>query len=410
MNQLRADFTACSLPADSITGSCIPAYENEPSNCGFQYNLEGLCAYCNASTINSTDSCCVTSDVTTRCNGVTLPSFTSMQPLFTTSTTSSPSGTAASSSTSASASHRGLSGGQIAGIVIGAVIGAALLLGLLICGCLLLRRRKRREEMTALNQPSPPRKGQLPEMAYLGGQSQEVQPLPGSRVTRMTALEAPAAASMGEASPPYLSSSSSPGSAPMAGTAAAGAAAAAALQGRNKQPRREDYDGSSPESTGYVSQDPPESERMESFKDYYSSDEIHPGNHVSVLWAYQPRAPDEFELERGDMIKIVGIWDDGWATGMRIATRADDWEPRRDPQRDSGVSSHNASRSSPTSPVSNGDVKAFPVRLKSLYFFVVKRFANAFQLVCVCSPQHWRRTIEGDSEFPSSDSPQPASR
>jgi len=38
---------------------------------------------------------------------------------------------------------------------------------------------------------------------------------------------------------------------------------------------------------------------------------MHPGDKVAVLWAYAPRAPDEFELDRGDMIKIVGIWDDG---------------------------------------------------------------------------------------------------
>jgi hypothetical protein len=55
----------------------------------------------------------------------------------------------------------------------------------------------------------------------------------------------------------------------------------------------------------------PQSEQLPYFKDYYSSDDIHPGDRVSTLWAYAPRAPDEFELERGDMIKVVGIWDDG---------------------------------------------------------------------------------------------------
>ena len=55
----------------------------------------------------------------------------------------------------------------------------------------------------------------------------------------------------------------------------------------------------------------PQSEQLPFFKDYYSSDDIHPGDKVATLWAYSPRAPDEFELERGDMIKVVGIWDDG---------------------------------------------------------------------------------------------------
>ena len=57
------------------------------------------------------------------------------------------------------------------------------------------------------------------------------------------------------------------------------------------------------------------SELLLSFKDYYSMDKILPNDTVVSLWAYQPRANDEFELERGDMIKVVGLWDDGWATG-----------------------------------------------------------------------------------------------
>ena len=98
---------------------------------------------------------------------------------------------------------------------------------------------------------------------------------------------------------------------------------------------------------------------MESFKDYYSSDEIHTGDLVSTLWAYQPRATDEFELERGDMIKIIGIWDDGWATGVRVNQKADEWEMRHNTQRDSVVSSD------ASSPSTGQEVKAFPVCLLS---------------------------------------------
>jgi len=119
-----------------------------------------------------------------------------------------------------------------------------------------------------------------------------------------------------------------------------------------------------------------QSEQLPFFKDYYSQDDIHPGERVAVLWAYQPRAQDEFSLERGDMIKVVGIWDDGWATGIMTTERADEWEIRRQAQRDSGVS--NASgRVRDTSPPVSGEIKAFP-------------------LVCVCLPDHWRKTIEGD--------------
>jgi hypothetical protein len=117
-----------------------------------------------------------------------------------------------------------------------------------------------------------------------------------------------------------------------------------------------------------------QSEQLQFFKDYYSQDDIHPNDVVATLWAYQARAGDEFELERGDMLKVVGIWDDGWATGVRISETAEQWEARKTEQRDSGVS--NGTRRSQVE--SDGDIKAFP-------------------LVCVCLPEHWRKTIEGDS-------------
>lgn len=117
-----------------------------------------------------------------------------------------------------------------------------------------------------------------------------------------------------------------------------------------------------------------QSEQLQFFKDYYSQDDIHPNDTVATLWAYQPRAGDEFELERGDMLKVVGIWDDGWATGVRLSESAEQWEARKAEQRDSGVS--NGSGRSPVE--SDSEIKAFP-------------------LVCVCLPQHWRKTIEGDS-------------
>jgi len=119
-----------------------------------------------------------------------------------------------------------------------------------------------------------------------------------------------------------------------------------------------------------------QSEQLPFFKDYYSSDEIHPNDKVAVLWAYQPRAGDEFELERGDMLKVVGIWDDGWATGVRISDRAEDYDGKHNVQRDSGVSNGSAARE--PSPTPSGEIKAFP-------------------LVCVCLPEAWKKTVEGDS-------------
>lgn len=387
LKQIRADFTDCALPADSLTGSCINAVQNQPDNCGYTSNLSGLCGYCAASSPNNTDSCCVFSNASSRCNDVTLPIVASsaLKPIVMTTTRSS-SGSGSTSGAGSGAgltsnAHRGLTGGQIAGIVVGSVLGALLLLGLIIGACLLFRRRSDRSPATSVfNQPSTSRQ---PQMAYNdGARDQEragLAVMPGGRVARMAALEdssspepgpkyaaggakydddndsADMAYAAGIAPPPKRSGSLSSGS----------QLAAAGMMDTSPSTNAED---TSPDSHA-------QSEQLHFFKDYYSQDEIRPGDLVSTLWAYEPRAADEFHLERGDMIKVLGIWDDGWATGVRIHQKAEDWREDGKIQRDSGLSNGS---SRPPDTADGGEVKAFP-------------------LVCVCLPQHWRRTIEGET-------------
>ena len=154
-------------------------------------------------------------------------------------------------------------------------------------------------------------------------------------------------------------------------------------------------DPSSPNTDGQISS--PEgvasgqSEQLSFFKDYYSQGEIHPNDKVSVLWAYQPRAGDEFELERGDMLKVVGIWDDGWATGVRISDRAEDFDAKRKMHRDSGVSDSSRLREDISPPSS--ELKAFPVSIRAVTFGILLTIE---QLVCVCLPEHWREAILED--------------
>ncbi|KAI9667590.1 MAG: hypothetical protein M1821_000406 [Bathelium mastoideum] len=293
-----------------------------------------------------------------------------MAPLFP-SPTSSP--TAASNN-----SNSGLSGGQIAGIVVGSVLGALILLALLVGCCIFLRRRNRNQKGSVFNQISPSRSpAGMPAAAFRDG-APSTSParygIIGGRVARMSALERSGeeepqeyddSPESGLRVPPKRSGSLSSGS-HLGAIAAAGG-----LEDESSPQTNSNGDYSSPEGVGSG-----QSEQLAYFKDYYSQDEIRPGDKVAVLWAYQPRANDEFELERGDMLKVVGIWDDGWATGVRLLESAEDWEEdRHNPQRDSGMSNGSSrSRDSPT----NGEIKAFP-------------------LVCVCLPQHWRKTIEGES-------------
>ena len=383
MTQIRADFTNCALPSNSLTGSCITGEENEPDNCGFSSNLQGLCGYCATSSPNATDSCCVGSNVTSRCTGVTLPSIFPMPPLFTSATsTSGPSATnsATNATTSASTTRHGLSGGKIAGIVIGSVLGAALLVALLIFCCVCLRRRKKNSPQSSVfNQPSPKRGVQRQMMT---APREPGQVVPGGRIARMSALEGSSSdipqrelpEIVGEERRRYGDTSGSelysdsPGSRggggpPITGRRNGSLSSKSVFGGGLD-------DSNSPQSGSGGQYSSPEglasgqSEQLASFKDYYSQDEIHPNDKVATLWAYQPRAGDEFALERGDMLKVVGIWDDGWATGVRIHDRAEDYELNHKLLRDSGVS--NGTNRGESSPPPTGEIKAFPVSLRKL--------------------------------------------
>ncbi|ORY64921.1 uncharacterized protein BCR38DRAFT_187306 [Pseudomassariella vexata] len=413
-SQIRADFTNCALPANSLsTANCIDGIDNEPLNCGYGNSTIGLCTYCASGGINSTDTCCYNSNAETRCAGVVLPSIRPSV-TFTATATSTATGTAVPATGN---TNNGLSGGAIAGIVVGSVIGVALLAFLVFICLRLARRRNSSQKGSIFNQPSPSRKGQSTTQLPPPTPPQGYEILPGGRIARMSALEGhsgdspsrPGDSRRGES---RRGESRRGGS---AGAATAGAAAGYMTGRRRGDNLSSSISGDSPESetrmgvlrppptsrrngslssnsimAGEDAQSPTsaggmsspqgvasqQSEQLPFFKDYYSQDDIHPGDRVAVLWAYQPRAADEFALERGDMLKVVGIWDDGWATGVMMEEHADEWEARRQAQRDSGVS-NTSGRGRDTSPPVTGEIKAFP-------------------LVCVCLPEHWRKTIEGD--------------
>jgi len=223
--------------------------------------------------------------------------------------------------------RQSLSGGAIAGIVVGSVLGAALLLGLLMFFCLVVRRKEREEHERIENLMTKPRAG--PSAAGVA------LPPPGGRVMGISALEG------SEKSSPADSTSRRHGLPPQR--------VLVVNPGANESPTNELEKAGSSNSSA----------QLNTFKDYYSDDYIHPNDTVSTLWAYQPRAPDEFELERGHMLRIIGMWDDGWATGVRLPQRAEDWSPGGG-LRDSVVSN---SPQPHESPPTSWQIKAFPVSL-----------------------------------------------
>ncbi|GAM88552.1 hypothetical protein ANO11243_065850 [Dothideomycetidae sp. 11243] len=375
-SQIRADLTNCQIPAQALQETCISGAMNQPQNCGFDTNMAGLCSYCGAGSPNATDSCCVFSNTESLCKDVHLPissatATAATSPSVTSSQSSSP--TAASLHTAT----RGLSGGQIAGLVVGTLLGVALILALLILACVMVRRRRADSRPTSIfNQPSPQRK--MTSMASVQHDEfgarvapEKAEALPGGRVTRMSAIDGghDEFVALPNSDSRYNTSSDlgSPmlhqtpkGPPPLRGKRSNFTGDALAYDSSEESSPPEAL--SSPEGTG-------QSEQLAFFKDYYSHHEVHTGDLVSTLWAYQPRAQDEFELERGDMLKVVGIWDDGWATGVRVRMRADRWNESNQSHRDSGVDQDEEA---------DDEVKAFP-------------------LVCVCLPRFWKQTIEGET-------------
>ena len=431
IKMIRSDFVTCSSPDSALSSECIDGSANEPDNCGYGNSTIGLCSYCSSGGINSTDTCCYNSNAEGRCAGVVLPTITSTLTFTTPSvsqTAPASTSSAADDTTTGGSSHHGLSGGAIAGIVIGAVAGVALLAALIFLAMMCLRRRRPGSQGGSIfNQPSPARKG--PQMAHAPLSSSQgdepFQVLPGGRIARMSALEGPDNDGSESPTPTPIGRHGSVTGNSIGTGAAAGYAMSRGRRGGDDHSSSDGYNDSpdsrnrtgilrppptmtrrngslssgsvlaiddpqSPSSAGMSSPQAvtsQQSEQLPFFKDYYSQDDIHPGERVAVLWAYQPRAADEFTLERGDMLKVVGIWDDGWATGVMMDERADEWEVRRQQQRDSGVS-NTSGRGRDISPAVSGEIKAFP-------------------LVCVCKPEHWRKTIEGDSSTETASSAYP---
>ncbi|KOS18381.1 Proline-rich receptor-like protein kinase PERK2 [Escovopsis weberi] len=373
---IRADFTNCALPEQSLSGSCINGIDNEPDNCGFGNSTIGLCSYCSAGGINSTDTCCYNSNAENRCHGVRLPDITA------TLTFTAPTATATSSvpvtKPPASSSGR-LSGGAIAGIVVGSVAVLVILAALLFFCIGRMRRKRGSQQGSIFNQPTPTRKGP-PVTQNHNTVPTGYEVLPGGRVARMSALEGHSGNSpsirqsslhtsreaelavtgkhmdnlstsdFGGHSSHELQFNSLRG--PPAASRRQASLSGNSMLGSEYSPEKMGAAMGFPSPHGVASN---QSEQLPFFKDYYSQDDIHPGDKVAVLWAYQPRAVDEFALDRGDVLKVVGIWDDGWATGFLIDQRAEEWDSRRRKPRESDQSS--------TSVLSNvhGDLKAFPL-------------------------------------------------
>lgn len=105
-----------------------------------------------------------------------------------------------------------------------------------------------------------------------------------------------------------------------------------------------------------------DSHALPRFRDINSTEIFYTDSEVSVVWPYKPQNTDEFALDQGDMLRILSIYDDGWALGYRLGERAGQWR---------GIT--------PTRTERSLIVKAFP-------------------LVCVTVSREWKKFVKLDSK------------
>lgn len=441
---VRADFTVCSLPANSLrlifplleqrltsSSSCIDGLVNEPENCGYGTNLPQLCTYCGRSSPNATSFCCLSSNLTS-CSSINIPPTRPLPPIFTTTSV-------ATITTTSISSSKHLSPGAVVGIAISAAV-----VGLVAAGAILflyLRRRKSKEDIQRPLRPKtsivPMSCGPFPERngyeaiedganvrrmtaIHTGGAittSPEVTPPRTERTRRSdnsssdnNALSSPEGGSplmIGTLPPPPpIGGGVFSGSIPPSPTirpdlvetaAAAGAAAAigaaVVARGVGSNGGRRGSRTSTNMSSMSPGTDASEAASVSVVADHYSTNSINRNSEVVALWSYTPRLADEMALERGDVVRIENLYDDGWALGRKIKMKVWDLPEERSTERDSGIgtsqresssTAHRISTDSPPNPPSTrssdkgkekdtsetGSIKAFP-------------------MVCVCHREAW---------------------
>lgn len=94
-----------------------------------------------------------------------------------------------------------------------------------------------------------------------------------------------------------------------------------------------------------------DSHSLQRFRDHHSTDFLATDSEAAVLWQDTLRETDEFGLDRGDMRRILSIYDGGWARGYRRGRRATEW---------TGVTTEQSSMS-PARAEPGSVVKVFPL-------------------------------------------------
>ena len=195
---------------------------------------------------------------------------------------------------------------------------------------------------------------------------------------------------------PYVSSiTSSPTQPGLAEAAMFGAGAAVASTSRTGgNGKRVSRTSTTLSSTSPQSAEASEAASVSVVADHYSTNAILQHSEVVALWSYTPRLGDEMSLERGDVVCIENLYDDGWALGRKLRTKIWDMlseESRSRSERDSGIgtlhreSTSSGRRGSLEHPSTAGTTSDKGKEKEIPETGSIK----AFPMVCVCHRDAW---------------------
>ena len=212
----------------------------------------------------------------------------------------------------------------------------------------------------------------------------------------------PMGATYGGSGPPSPTRHGGLGEAAMIGGAAmVGAAVGASSRGGNNGGKRGSRTSTtlSSMSPAATSEGGSEAASVSVVSDHYSTNQIVRQSDVVALWSYMPRLADEMALERGDVVRIENLYDDGWALGRKLKTKI--WDlggDERSTERDSGIgtshgtsqresssTAHRISLEHPPEPPGTSASRSSEKGKEKEEIGSIK----AFPMVCVCHRDAW---------------------
>ncbi|EMR09196.1 hypothetical protein PNEG_02533 [Pneumocystis murina B123] len=421
LSLIRFDFAVCTSPSASFSLECIKGKSNEPQSCGFGTNILGLCQYCNSSFSNSIDTCCALSNLSSCASlnySISIPSLTDLIPTFTTPITSN---TISSSSLPTipineqeKSNTAKLSQKTMSFIIILSIIIIIIILSLLILLIILSfnKRRKIRNTMSKLNSAKQPFIEEDPyKRNYLSlfrtennSNTLNYNTLPIQKnsdyfnrtiITSTPEKELLSANNENKQVKSYknfyniadlnknhkLYQNTTPSSLKFDSYKSLNHHASQITENNSESINTIALKNPKSRPTSSIGQD-----RVAilpivmSMKDYYSDHQITRNTEVVALYIYEPKMPDEMILERGDIIHVVSVWDDGWCSGIKIG-KLDNFNTKKNTFKNNikylQSTNKNVSKLETEIQIDELTIKAFP-------------------LVCVCHKDSWKDVIESD--------------